>query len=179
VSLPCTVLRNEALVQGKFTRRHRLSSGAVVNGERIRTSTTRNLDEDAVVTLGLCKSGVAGLVVLALCRRTPNQEPEKCKLQGGRCLGLVYVGLTGHRHTRQFLKLTRMRCAGDTEARRRDSSVRVGVRIRDESSQPASFHTRTPLSPPVADSRDRASVSPAQRVVVLFWPTRWQCLRLT
>jgi hypothetical protein len=72
VSLPCTVPRNEALVQGKFTRRHRLSSGAVVNGKRIRTSTTRNLDEAAVVTLGLCKSGVAGLVILALCRRTPN-----------------------------------------------------------------------------------------------------------
>jgi hypothetical protein len=34
-----------------------------VNGERIRTSTTRNLDEDAVVTLGLCKSGVAGLQI--------------------------------------------------------------------------------------------------------------------
>jgi hypothetical protein len=49
--------------------------------ERICTSSTLNVDRVEVVPLGLCKSGVAGLVILALCRRTPNQEPEKCELQ--------------------------------------------------------------------------------------------------
>ncbi|MFT5241980.1 MAG: hypothetical protein ACI9X0_002969 [Kiritimatiellia bacterium] len=40
--------------------------------ERICTFPARNAGEDPIVPLGLCKSGVAGLVILALCRRTPN-----------------------------------------------------------------------------------------------------------
>jgi hypothetical protein len=83
------------------------------------TFTTRNVGEDPVVPLGLCKSGVAGLVILALCRRTPNKEHEKCNLQRDRCPGCVYVGLSGRRRIGRILKLTRMRYAGDTEAQSR------------------------------------------------------------